>query len=189
MWGNTWKSRCQSRWPLRQRCFVATYNSGSRIQVETEFGATHGGQFHLELCAQQTETDNCFVPLTIISGNVMVRNNTACVDNSQSQINVQVQLPTGVRCNRWEDIVFYRSLYTTTTSRRANKLLHFCTVVIVSLWKWNCYNCKISNSIDVRWDGHTELITLVTPGIQVWCYLLILHQTPIHYLFLSMECH
>lgn len=79
---------------------VATYNAGSRIQVETEFGATHGGQFHLELCAQQTETDTCFVPLTIISGNVMIRNNTACVDDTESRINVQVQLPAGVRCNR-----------------------------------------------------------------------------------------
>lgn len=86
---------------------VATYTAGSRIQVETAFGATHGGQFHLELCAQQTETDNCFVPLSIVSGNVMIRNNTACVDNSQSQITVQVQLPTNVRCNRLEDIDIY----------------------------------------------------------------------------------
>lgn len=86
---------------------VATYTAGSRIQVDAEFGATHGGQFHLELCAQQTETDNCFVPLNILSGNVMIRNNTACVDNSRSVINVQVQLPTNVRCNRLGDIDIY----------------------------------------------------------------------------------
>lgn len=79
---------------------VATYTAGSRIQVETEFGATHGGQFHLELCAQQTETDNCFVPLNIVGGNVNILNNTACVDDTQSRINVQVQLPANVRCNR-----------------------------------------------------------------------------------------
>lgn len=79
---------------------VATYTAGSRIAVETEFGATHGGQFHLELCPQQTETDNCFIPLNIVGGNVMIRNNTACVDNTQSRINVQVQLPPNVRCQR-----------------------------------------------------------------------------------------
>jgi len=90
---------------------VATYTAGSRIQVESEFGATHGGQFHLELCAQQTETDNCFVPLSIVSGNVRVLNNTACVDNSQSRINVQVQLPTNVRCNRCTMRWTYRTYY------------------------------------------------------------------------------
>lgn len=79
---------------------VETYNAGSVITVEAEFGATHGGQFHLELCAQQTETDNCFVPLNIIGGSVNIRNNTACVDNSVNVITAQVQLPANVRCQR-----------------------------------------------------------------------------------------
>jgi len=79
---------------------VATYTAGSIIRVEAGFGATHGGQFHIELCPQELENDNCFVPLTIVSGNVNIRNNTACVDNSQNSIVVQVQLPAGVTCNR-----------------------------------------------------------------------------------------
>jgi len=90
---------------------VATYQAGATIRVDSIFGATHGGQFHLELCAQPTETDNCFVPLTIVSGNVQIRNNTACIDNSQSQVNLQVRLPANVRCTRCTMRWTYRTYY------------------------------------------------------------------------------
>lgn len=79
---------------------VATYNAGSRIRIEAGFGATHGGQFHLELCPQQVETNNCFIPLNIVGGSVAIRNNTACVDNSVNVIFADVQLPANVRCER-----------------------------------------------------------------------------------------
>jgi len=94
-----------------KKVIVANYTAGSTIEVKASFGAPHGGQFTMELCPQETETDNCFSKLDIVAGNVQIKNNTGCVDNSMTEITVGVRLPAGVRCNRCTIRWTYRTYY------------------------------------------------------------------------------
>jgi len=94
---------------------VASYTSGSIIEVVSEFGASHYGQFHYELCPSTVETDNCFQLLTIVGGSEQVMpNNRMCTpyDNSQTRpITTRLQLPAGVRCTRCTLRWTYRTFY------------------------------------------------------------------------------
>jgi len=91
---------------------VATYSAGQIIDVVTEFGAPHSGQFHFELCPQVQETDNCFQRLTIVGGSETVENNKMCVNREgEHQITTRVQLPAGVRCTRCTLRWTYRTHY------------------------------------------------------------------------------
>ena len=43
------------------------------IDLVAEFGANHYGHYYVELCPQETETDNCFQTLPIVGGSREVR--------------------------------------------------------------------------------------------------------------------
>ncbi|XP_037037766.1 uncharacterized protein LOC119075432 [Bradysia coprophila] len=90
---------------------TATYNAGARIRVEAQLDAAHQGFFHLELCAQQTENNNCFQRLPVLASNNQVRDGTACVTMASQTIWAEIQLPAGVRCNRCTLRWTYRTAY------------------------------------------------------------------------------
>lgn len=73
--------------------------------------AAHQGFFHIELCPQQTETNNCFQRLPVLASNNQVRDGTACVTMASQTIWAEVQLPAGVRCNRCTLRWTYRTAY------------------------------------------------------------------------------
>jgi len=97
-----------------KKVIVANYTSGSIINVVSQFGAQHYGQFHIELCPQETETDNCFQTLQIVGGTNAIENNKMCVTDLTTpsvDIITRVQLPAGVRCNRCTLRWTYRTHY------------------------------------------------------------------------------
>jgi len=96
--------------------YVGTnWTAGAIVDVVAEFQAAHYGSFQIELCAQETETNDCFNLLPIVGGSEEVRDgNRICVpyDNGGTNIvTAQVRLPAGVRCNRCTIRWTYRTSY------------------------------------------------------------------------------
>jgi len=93
---------------------VASYQAGSQIPVTLNFGAPHYGSFDIELCPQETETDNCFQLLPVVGATEEVRDGSrVCVpyDNTDVDIVAYVQLPAGVTCSRCTLRWNYRTSY------------------------------------------------------------------------------
>jgi len=92
---------------------VANWTSGSTVDILVEIGVPHNGQFQLELCSEETETDNCFHKLNIIDGSEPIRTDqTMCVTKQhRHEIRASVQLPEGVSCNRCTVRWTYRTHY------------------------------------------------------------------------------
>ncbi|KAG4079667.1 hypothetical protein HA402_010447 [Bradysia odoriphaga] len=105
---------------------VATYTAGSIVQMTLRVGAAHYGGFTIELCPAQTETDNCFQFLRIVSADDNRRiipnaagGNRLCIPyehgviggSSGNDIHFRVQLPANVRCNRCTIRMTHRTFY------------------------------------------------------------------------------
>lgn len=71
-----------------------------RITLKVDITAAHYGYFEIELCPQETETDNCFQKLPIISGSKPLRQGTLCVGIDSQLMSADVELPAGVTCRR-----------------------------------------------------------------------------------------
>lgn len=89
-------------------------------------GAAHWGGFTIELCASQTETDNCFQFLPIVSasdGRRIRDGNRVCIPyehaviggSSGNDVHFRVQLPANVRCNRCTIRMTHRTFYAWST--------------------------------------------------------------------------
>ncbi len=77
----------------------------------------HFGHFKVELCASETETNNCFQTLTVVRASQPLRGtDMVCIpfDNPAPPndiVTFSVQLPAGVRCNRCTIRWTYRTSY------------------------------------------------------------------------------
>jgi len=94
---------------------VANYTAGQIIEIISDKGAWHWGYVYFELCAQATETDNCFKMLTVVSASTRVIDNKVCValanDDQPDKNTARVQLPAGVKCDRCTLRWTYRTAY------------------------------------------------------------------------------
>ena len=77
--------------------------------------ASHYGYIEFELCISETETENCFQKLQVLSSNEEVRGGTrVCSPHGNEQerlITARVQLPPLVRCERCTVRWTYRTSY------------------------------------------------------------------------------
>lgn len=86
-------------------------------------GAAHFGGFTIELCPSQTETDNCFQFLRIVSASdnrrIASGGNRLCIPyehaviggTSGNDVHFTVQLPANVRCTRCTIRMTHRTFY------------------------------------------------------------------------------
>ncbi|XP_044264652.1 uncharacterized protein LOC123011330 [Tribolium madens] len=83
-----------------QGIIAAEYKSGSSIDVEVLLTTNHKGFFNFSLCVLQNPNkhesgEDCFQPLKLANGD-----NQYNVVTGEKTINTQIQLPSGLKCDR-----------------------------------------------------------------------------------------